>query len=277
MVMFFIGNNYKMGKIDIKTYKLFMDEDCVSQSKIPLSVQKTNIYQQLLENNILNKTKKGRGFNICINKPDEFGKFFKSNFPNSDINVVSRADNIRKYRDSKASPVKNRNPIFFFRGFDYIVFNRSVLNLQEMTKDFGLFACREPIVSVDNICFVENLETFLHAEKLFGEQYLFIHKYGRIGKESLKTIISKKKVMVFSDYDYVGLNEFLTIKEVYPNAQFFIPADYEKRFQTESVKLKERQVPTKKLKECKIAEIVKIREQIKATHKFLEQEALIDD
>ena len=47
-------------------------------------------------------------------------------------------------------------------------------------------------IIAEKICFVENLETFLNAEKLLGREFLFIHKYGRIGKESISMIRSQR-------------------------------------------------------------------------------------
>lgn len=263
-----------MTEIEFKTYQTLLDSHCISESKISKYVKRSDHYQQLLDNGVLVKMKKGRGFNICIKKFDEFHKFFKYSFPSGDINTTTRADNIRKLRNSKAIKI-DREPVFFFRGFNSIIMNCVKFNAKEATYNFGLFACKKPVISVNKICFVENLDTFLEAEKLFGKNYLYIHKYGRIGVKYLKNITAKTEVLVFSDYDYVGLNEFLTIKEIYPNAKFYIPPNYDNLFKKYSTPLKDGQAPSKKLNQCQISTIVKIREQVKKTTQFLEQEFLI--
>ncbi len=81
---------------------------------------------------------------------------------------------------------------FLLRGFSTYQINEQIVDLEKkQTRGFGLFSVIPNSVIADKICFVENLETFLNAEKLLGYEVLFAHKYGRIGKESISMIKSK--------------------------------------------------------------------------------------
>ena len=131
-------------------------------------------------------------------------------------------------------------------------------------------------VIADSICFVENLESFLNAEKLLGEKYLFAHKYGRIGKESI-SMIKAKEVLVFVDYDFNGLDEYLRIKNVFKSAKLYVPSNYDELFNTQSATLKGNKAKmSNAVKVSKDSVVVEIREQVARTNRFLEQETLIN-
>jgi len=264
-----------MREVDYRTYKLLLDETTVSQSNIPPSVQKSDIYKGLLVAEILLKSKAGRGLKIYINKKDEFKRFFKNSFP-EEIETSSKSANIRKYRNSKASKV-DAFPIFLFRAFKSISVNNEMIDIASFTQKFGLFASSGPLIKCDKICFVENLETFLRAEKLFGRAFLFVHKYGRIGIESLKGF-QAKEVIVFVDYDFNGLDEYLRIKSVFYHATLFIPDDFDELFLNYSKSLKGNKAKmSQKVKDSENKQVIKIRELVSRENRFLEQEVLIYD
>ena len=104
-----------MKEIDFNIYKLLKEEKGIPNSKITKSVKNSIVFENLIENGILIKNKKGRGIFVSIAKQQEFDIFFKKTFP-SESNGYSKSANIKKYRDSKAKQIKNE-PIFFIRGF----------------------------------------------------------------------------------------------------------------------------------------------------------------
>jgi len=264
-----------MKEIDFKTYKILKVEKSVSLKKIPQSVCNSDSFENLLQSGILSKRKKGRGYIVSIEKLPEFNVFFKNSFPTDKIEY-SKSANIKKYRDSKARQIKNES-IFFIRGFHNATINSRTINLKEYTNDFGLFAVKNPKIKTDKICFVENLDTFLKAEKLFGSKYIYLHKYGRIGIDSIKSIVSNE-ILVFVDYDFNGLDEFLRIKSVFNNATLFVPDNFETLFIKYSKTLKgnKAQMSTR-VKTSDIEQGIKIREFVIRNNRFLEQEVLIDD
>lgn len=263
-----------MKEVDFKTYKLLFETKSVSKSVIPKSVLQSEIFQNLLRAEILESLKLGRGFKIEVSKDNEFEKFFKATFPEQNVSK-SKSGNIKKYRNSKATKIDN-NPIFLFRGFNTFQINNQLVDIQKHTHDFGLFSVIPNSIIVNKICFVENLETFLNAEKLLGKEYLFTHKYGRIGKESI-SMINATEVLVFVDYDFNGLDEYLRIKEVFANAELYMPTNYDEIFNRYSLSLSENKARmSNSVKNSTDSLVIKIREQVARTNRFLEQEILIN-
>lgn len=263
-----------MKEVDFKTYQLLLENKGISKSAIPKSVLQSDTFKNLFEAEILKTSKLGRGFKIEISKDTEFKNFFNSMFPEQDVSKT-KSGNIKKYRNSKATKVDN-SPIFLLRGFSTYQINGRTVDLAKQTRDFGLFSVMPVSVVADKICFVENLEPFLNAEKLLGEEFLFAHKYGRIGKESI-SMIKAKEVLVFVDYDFNGLDEYLRIKKVFGNAKLFMPGNYNEIFQKHSASLKGNKAKmSKAVKMSNDSTVVKIREQVARTNRFLEQETLIN-
>lgn len=263
-----------MKEVDFKTYKSLLENKAVSKSAIPKSILKSDIFQSMLQSGVLKQSKLGRGFKIEVSKETVFENFFKTHFPEQDVSKT-KSGNIKKYRNSKATKVDS-SPIFLFRGFSAYQINGQIIDLQKQTRDFGLFSVIPNSVIADKICFVENLETFLNAEKLLGNEFLFVHKYGRIGKKSI-SMIKAKEVLVFVDYDFNGLDEYLRIKEVFGNAELYLPSNYSELFKKHSASLKGNKAKmSKAVKTSDDSIVVKIREQVARTNRFLEQETLIN-
>ncbi|WP_307425177.1 hypothetical protein [Chryseobacterium sp. MDT2-18] len=219
---------------------------------------------------ILEKTKSGRGFRYEVKKITEFESFFKIYFP-EDIEVKDKSDNVRKFRNSKIQKTVS-TPIFMLRGFEKVKINDNEVNLEDYTKKFQLFACNAEKIETRRICIVENLDTFLVAEKLLGESFVFIHKYGRIGKESLGSLFTNE-LLVFVDYDFNGLEEFLRIKEVFDFAQLYVPENYDELFGKYSQSLKDNKAEmTNRIKQSLDINVVKIKESIIRNNRFLEQQ-----
>lgn len=263
-----------MKEIYYKIYKSLLDTKTLSKSTIPKSVYQSDAFQGLLRAEILESSKVGRGFKVCVIKESDFERFFKTMFPVK-IASSSKSGNIKKYRNSKASKV-NQKPIFLFRGFTSFQINNQVLDIEKHTSDFGVFSAIPTSLIADKICFIENLEAFINAEKLFGNEYIFIHKYGRIGHESI-SMMKAKEVMVFVDYDFNGLDEYLRIKRVFENAKLYLPPNYNDLFDKYSLSLARNKAKmSKAVKSSDDAVVVKIRDHVARTNRFLEQEILID-
>jgi len=264
-----------MKEIDFKTYKLLKEQKEVSLSKIPKSVIDSTVFKSLISSNIIEKIKKGKGFKIVVCKQEAFNNFFSNNFPEQSSNKT-KSSNIKNYRDSKATQIKNE-PIFLIRGFNKVRINNLEIDLKYYSNNFGLFSVKNPIIETSKVCFVENLDTFLKAEKLFKDEYIYLHKYGRIGKSSIQNIIASD-YLVFVDYDFNGLDEYLRIKSVFTNATLYIPDDFDELFKKYSKSLnKNKAKMSNAVKQSELEEVVKIRELVAKTNHFLEQEILTDD
>lgn len=259
-----------MNQTDFRTYKKLKEDSFLTEKAIPKTVLRSPHFKGLVSSLILEKTKSGRGFRYKVSKPTEFENFFTTHFP-EDIEVKDKSDNVRKFRNSKTQKTAS-TPIFMLRGFETIKVNNYEINLEDYTNKFQLFACNADKIEAKQICVVENLDTFLVAEKLLGKNFVFLHKYGRIGKESLGCI-SVNQLLVFVDYDFNGLEEFLRIKEVFEFAQLYIPENYDELFQKYSQSLKGNKAEmTNRIKQSLDSNVIKIRESIIRNNRFLEQQ-----
>ena len=219
--------------------------------------------------------KSGRGSRIFIKNIQSFEAFFSKHFTKEEIKTISKSSNIRKFRDSKARKTKTSS-VFFVRGFKDIKLNGENLELSKYTKAFGLFSVQQPTIEVDKICFVENLDSFLHAERVFGNDFIYLHKYGRIGVESIAGV-SAKEILVFVDYDFNGLDEFLRIKSVHQKSTLFIPENFEELFENFSKSIYGKQQMSERVAQSILKEVVLIRELVSRTNLFLEQEIITND
>ena len=259
-----------MNQTDFRTYKKLKEDSFLTEKAIPKTVLSSHHFKGLVSSLILEKTKSGRGFRYEINKPMEFENFFTTHFP-EDIKVKDKSDNVRKFRNSKVQKTVS-TPIFMLRGFETIKINDNEINLEDYTKKFQLFGCKADKIEAKQICIVENLDTFLVAEKLLGKNFVFIHKYGRIGKESLNCLFTNQ-LLVFVDYDFNGLEEYLRIKEVFDFAQLYIPENYDELFNKYSQSLKGNKAEmTNRIKQSSDSNVIKIRESIIRDNRFLEQQ-----
>lgn len=263
-----------MTQTDYKFYTELKSK-AISINRTPKAVKESSAFKNLFGAGILGTEKAGRGTNIIIKKQIQYDNFLKVNFPAAQNLVSTKSNNIKQFKSSKARRTREL-PMYFLRGFKTIEINDVIIDLKYHTSLFGFFGVTVPSIKTENICFVENKNTFLTAETLLGQDWIYIHSYGRVGKENLKSIVCKK-VLVFVDYDFNGLDEFLRIKSHFTEAELFIPADFKELFETYSDRLKGKQKASKKVTESEIPEVATIRDLVQKTNKFLEQEVLIND
>lgn len=259
-----------MNQTDFRTYKKLKENSFLTEKAIPKAVLSSHHFKGLVSSLILEKIKSGRGFRYEVKKTYEFESFFRTHFP-EDIEVKDKSDNVRKFRNSKVQKTASM-PIFMLRGFETVRINDNEVHLKDYTKNFKLFACNAEKIEAKRICIVENLDTFLVVEKLLGKGFVFLHKYGRIGKESLSSLVTNQ-LLVFVDYDFNGLEEFLRIKEVFEFAQLYIPENYDELFSKYSQSLKGNKAEmTNRIKKSSDINVIKIRESIIRDNRFLEQQ-----
>lgn len=244
-------------------------------NEVPKSIKNSLHFQNLFAANTLDTVKSGRGSKVVVKNINSFECFFSNHFSEEDGAEVTRYSNIKKLRNSKARGIKSKS-VFFIRGFRSIQLNGGTLDLAYFTTSFGLFSVRQPKIEANKICFVENLTTFLQAEKLFGNEFIYLHKYGRVGIESLANI-SATEVLVFVDYDFNGLDEYLRIKSVYASATLFIPENFDELFKDYSRAIDGKQQQSDRVAKSNLQEVIRIRELVAKTNYFLEQEILIHD
>lgn len=254
----------------------------VNCSAIPETVKKTNYFQNLVESKVIilaeGNWKRG-SIKLNENELVYFDAFLKNNFPSEITQEIDRANNIKALRNSKGRSTES-NMIVFLRGNQVIKINGIKVDLTFYIQNFGLFSSVLESLVCDKICFVENLYAFINVEKVITEDYVFVHTYGRVG-EKLLDKIQTKEVLVFSDYDFVGLDEYLKFKEKFEKTTFFVPENYDFLFQTYSRPLKHTkkvtsQKPTERVQNATDETVVRLRNQVFQMQRFLEQEILIN-
>lgn len=264
-----------MGKKKI-TYNFFqkLKSQKVPCSQIPKSVRDLDVFKNLLASEILLlEGNWNRGFvHLKESEREDFENFFRNLFPEDLIQESNRANNIRVFRDSKSRRTES-NSVVFLRGVETIEVNAHKVELQSYTEKFGVFSTLLESLVCERLCFVENLESFLNVEKVISENYTFLHTYVRIGR-SLLAKLKVKEILVFSDYDFTGLDEYLKFKDRFQNTQFFIPEDFDSLFEKYSRPLTNRN-PSARVLRTNDKTVIYVREKIFKTQKFLEQEILI--
>jgi len=270
-----------MNETLLKYFRLIKDGMAISASQLPSIVKKNKDFQNFCETGIILRNKSGGGYIYQINQEKQhiFEQYFVNTFPQSEIEAIDKASNIAKFRNSKSRQIKTL-PIVFIKGQREIIINNETIDLRYFTEKFELFSAVVQNLNTEKICLVENKYLFLDIEKVISEDYVFIHSYGRIGKTLLNTL-NVNSILVVSDYDYVGLNEYLKCKALFSNTKFYIPDNYDDLFKTYSTPLKTKFKQGQYLSHYPNVEnstdeiVVRIREQMKKTQKFLEQEILL--
>ena len=233
-------------------------------------------FQDLLARQVLEKITGKRGaWRIRVAKPVAFARFFHSTFGpvQPDLRLTTRAANATILGNSKATKVK-RGPIFLLRGFSTITLNGACCDLKAVTARFGLCGVYQPRFTHSHICFVENLEPFQQAEQLLGTHYLYLHRYGRLGASAFAAeAITAQHVCVFVDWDYEGLDMYLGIKARFPQAELYLPDDFEALHRDSNKPIKDQRI-TKRLAACTEPKVVQVRTLVSHTGRFLEQERL---
>ncbi len=259
------------------TIQRLLNEDKVNASSIGSTVKKSSDFSTLLSAGIIEYVQaKTGGGTYSIKKKDDLEKYYKNKFPEELKNEFSSIDNVNAFRNTKAVKRESQN-VILIRGNQKVILNEVEVDLQYFTNKFNTFSTVLKSLTTDKVCFVENLDSYLMAERVIGNEYVFIHTYGGMSK-SIVSKIQANDFLVFPDYDFVGLNNYLRVKEIHENTKLFIPDNYDNLLKNKSrsieTKKGRKQQPTKRVLESKEKQIVKIKNDIFKTGHFLEQQAV---
>lgn len=254
-----------------------LEEEKINASSISQSVKKSGEFKTLVNGKFITYSQAVTGGgSYVLSDRDNLELYFKNKFPRELQDSYSAVSNIGTYRNTKAGKRISQN-VILVRGFKNITLNSEIVNLEKFTNLFGTFSAQVNKLKSDKICIVENLDSFLLAEKVINKEYIFIHTYGGLGKTVLNNF-EAREILIFPDYDYKGLQNYLMVKKVFPKAKIFIPKDYENLFKTYSRTIKTKQGreqnPSKEVKESVDENVIKIRTDIYKSKRFLEQQAL---
>ena len=254
-----------------------LDQGRLNASQIGISVKQSGDFTTLLNGGFIEYIPAIVGGGSYHTKDKEsLEKYYCRKFPEEPRNNLSAVDNVHSFRNTKAAKRESQN-VILLRGRNTIKLNGTEINLKKYTDQYGMFSARLQFLEAEKICFVENLDSFLMAEQVIDPNFVFIHTYGRIGK-STTAKIQAKEVLVFPDYDFIGLKDYLLVKNIFSDAKLFVPDNYEILFTDKSRDIKTRQgreqQPCRQVLESNEEIVIKIRTDIFRDKKFLEQQAL---
>ena len=141
-------------------------------------------------------------------------------------------------------------------------------------------ACDQPLALLDNI------EPLHHLEQMTGREHfgcaLFYH--GNLSESLLRWLTTHRRapeIWLFPDYDYVGLTNYLRIKDALPDAQLFVPDDLEERLRdqnqgcTQRIEDQYKKIDMERLNTSNSPQVKRVMSILKDTGKGLSQESLL--
>lgn len=210
---------------------------------------------------------------LRVKDATSFTQYLDRNFPGRhDVATAGPVGNVRRYRDSKAGKGTAAG-VVLLRGRGMIDLNGEAFDLGYATERFGCAAALRPTVRAPRLATVENLDSFLRAEAVLGQDRVYLHPYGRIGSGSFAGLESDD-ILHFGDYDYVGLDEYLRLKSAYPQLEFHLPAALDAYWERYARPLKRDATITARVRESQDPAVLRVRTLLETTNHFLEQQAL---
>lgn len=264
-----------------KTFKNFvlklLNEGKINASQVGNSIKRSSDFTTLLNGGFIQHLPAFTGGgSFHIKNKEALEKYFSKKFPEEFKNNLSAIDNVHSFRNTKAGKRESQN-VILIRGQKRVLLNGIETDLRYFTENYGTFSTVLKILETDKVCFVENLDSYLLAEQIITNGFIFIHTYGGTGKSTISKV-KAKEILVFPDYDFKGLHNYLLVKSVFPNTKLFVPKNYETLFATKSRTIKTRQgreqQSSKQVLDCEEEIVVKIRSDIFRHKKFLEQQAI---
>ncbi len=235
------------------------------------SILKTHYFKMLVDTEVISRTKSGRGATYQVIDIDKFEQFLSNHFTEIDTQETNRITSAVSYHNSKYG--SKGEQLIFLRGFKTIEVNEQTIDLQTYTRQFGVFSTQLKSLKTPKICYIENLKCFLIAEQLLGQDYVYLHPYGRPSEDMLQKI-KTENLLFFPDYDYTGLNDFLRCKKVIKHAELYLPNNYQIVIKQLAKKEVKNQIIPKKLLAYPDEAVMYIVSLLQSTNLFLEQEVL---
>ncbi len=216
----------------------------IALSKI--SSQDRKKLQTLLESGVVEEKRVGAGRSIELCDYGALQAYACKEYPcglekQSGLNVTPRSSAVAHYRDAKKAISTDTEILQVCAGSrrNVLIRDGQVLPLVEWCQTAGIAAIRLDDVlrwtGTGLISVVENLELFLHFEKLGIESDLIYYAAGRISDRVLTWLSSPGmqsfQIVHFGDYDPVGVDEYLRLKRVCPDrVTMHVPDNIENLF-----------------------------------------------
>lgn len=225
--------------------------DLLSGRQIPVSQfskRNTKRLQTLLETGVLEEVRSGGGRSYVPCHRDALERFALKEYPTG-LEVLAepggtpRSQAVATYRDAKKAGSTDAEVVQLRIGSNenskILYRNGEALPISEWCKVADVAAIR---LDADyqwsasaTIAIVENLEVFLHFEKLQFPTDLILYAGGKLSGRVLDWLASpgmqECRIIHFGDYDPVGVDEYLRLKQRCPGrVKMFVPENIETLF-----------------------------------------------
>jgi len=240
---------------------------------------------------ILQEERFGAGARVAVRNKAVLEAFAAQLFP-SGLNIAPEGDTPRAtavgyYRDAKAAGTTVAEPVLI-RAFNNMVFERKgeALPAASLTGKYGVaaFLLKEPPHwgYSGTLAIVENLEPFLCFEKIKLAADAAVYAGGKMSGRMLAWFasaeMSKCSFVHCGDYDPVGIDEYLRLKEACgARVKLHIPENIEDLFKKYGKRelLIDSETILRRLRTTKDPDALRIIEQMNACNAGLEQEILL--
>jgi hypothetical protein len=187
----------------------------------------------LFQTEVLHDIRKGRGYSVTINKPEAFSAFVAKHCPDGlpciDMSPLSRSEGVAKYRNSKQGRLTSEVVIVSAKPGHVLTRRSGQLAVGHLTEVAGVASfVLEEDASDDwqfsgRIATVENYASFVQWHRMGIQAEMAIWTAGRLSDRMIhwfKGLAVAGCTFVHSgDYDPVGMNEFLRLKDQLPDDQ----------------------------------------------------------
>lgn len=200
--------------------------------------------QSLFATEVLEEVRIGGGRSVRLCDHPALLAYVKKNYPSGlgkkiQLKGSPRSNAIAQLRDAKKTSVTDAEILSFRAGGSANVLSRNgkLLPLTEWCDLADIAAVRLDDASqwtgFGVLAIVENLEVFLHFKKIGFETDLIYYAAGRLSERVLRWLSSPGmqscQIVHFGDYDPVGVDEYLRLKNACPGrVKMYVPDDLEK-------------------------------------------------
>jgi hypothetical protein len=212
-----------------------IEEGSVPRSQ--LSARSLKDLRSLFDGGALSQARSGGGLIIEVKNPETLAAFYRKRYPSDgkDVTGPPRARAVGMLRNAKRVGRTNMEPVII-RALKPVVCTRNGVqcDLRAATSQTGaaclILESGRLWSMTATIAIVENLECFLHFERMHVSADVALYASGRLSDFALQWLgspeLSQCRFIHYGDYDPVGLDEFLRLKAIVGDrARMHVPAN----------------------------------------------------
>ncbi len=210
-------------------------EGSLPASRLPAAMRRE--LRALFDARILEERRAGAGRRVVVADPPGFRRWIEDRLPHGldpDLAGSPRSIAVAAWRDAKVAARTDAEPVLIraFTAEARLELDGAVLDILSLSHEAGcasfvLSPARQPTLQ-GRIGVVENLEAFLHAERLGPPLDAALYASGRLSSRVLAWMGAQGAVrwVHLGDYDPVGMSEYLRVSEACPGrATLWIPPE----------------------------------------------------